>query len=81
MPVWLGKVEKTISGTDGFAIGNRASIADVYLANLLFELFDDKAGALKAAEGAPKVLAAARRGEEAINEAKERAANPVKDEL
>ncbi len=59
LAVWFGKLEKTLSGTDGFAIGNKISYADVAIHNLVKDYFDDLAGAAAATSAAPRVAASA----------------------
>ncbi|KAI9003817.1 hypothetical protein DFJ74DRAFT_693807 [Hyaloraphidium curvatum] len=66
LPVWLGKVDRALDGTSGFAVGSKLSLADVILANFLFDHFDDVEGVLRAAEGAPRVLASAKKAREAL---------------
>jgi len=58
LPQWLAKLEKTLHG-DGFAVGNKLSLADIYIYRVVYELFDDKAGARKAAEPNPRIIAIA----------------------
>jgi hypothetical protein len=59
LAVWFGKLEKTLSGTNGFAVGDKISYADVVIHNLVKDFFDDLAGASAAAATAPRVAASA----------------------
>jgi hypothetical protein len=59
LAVWFGKLEKTLSGTNGFAVGDKISYADVVIHSLVKDYFDDLAGAAAAAATAPRVAASA----------------------
>ncbi len=59
LPVWFGKLEKCLSGTNGFAVGSNISLADVTIYSLVNDFFDDLAGAAAATAAAPRVAASA----------------------
>lgn len=42
LSTWLDKLEKTLPGSQGFAVGSSISLADVYLFGLMAEYFDHK---------------------------------------
>lgn len=55
-PKWLAKLEKCLD-CSGYAIGDRLSLADISIQQLIQDYFDDKEGAAKATEGLPKISA------------------------
>ncbi len=57
LPIWFGRFEKCLSGTNGFAIGDRISLADVAIHNIIKDYFTDFAASTKAAEACPHILA------------------------
>eukprot|EP01041_Mallomonas_annulata_P006071 gene6071-12246_t len=58
-PEWMAKLEKCL-GSSGFAVGNKMSLADVVINELIQDFFDDKAGATAAISACPKIAASVR---------------------
>lgn len=52
---WLAKLEKTIPGTSGFAVGTKLSLADITIQQLVQDYFDNKDLAAAAAAQFPKI--------------------------
>lgn len=59
LPTWLAKLEKTLSGNNGFAVGQKISLADVAIHNLIKDYFDDLVAASAATSSTPRVAASA----------------------
>ena len=64
LPNWMKKLEKCLD-SDGFAVGSRISLADVYLHQLILDYFDDLEAASRAVEECPKIKASANKVAEA----------------
>ncbi len=56
LPSWFGKLDKTLSGTAGFAVGDKISLADVTIHHIVKDYFDDLAGAAAAASAFPRIV-------------------------
>lgn len=59
LPVWFEKLEKSLSGINGFAIGSSVSLADVSIFNIVRDYFDDLPTASAATANAPKLATSA----------------------
>jgi glutathione S-transferase len=59
LPKWLAKLATCCeqTGTPGFAVGNKLSLAGLQIYSLVCDFFDDKAAAAAAAKSAPAVQA------------------------
>lgn len=68
LPNWFERIDKVLTGTNGYAVGSKLSLADITFHNIVLDFFDDKEGAVAACKNAPKVLESARTGEEAAKE-------------
>lgn len=67
LPKWLEKLEKCLKG-DGFAVGDKISLADINIHSLIADYFDDKEAALAACANCPKLLASTAKVQEAAGE-------------
>lgn len=56
LPEWLEKLEKCVQA-GGFAVGDKISIADISIHQLIRDHFDDADAALRACSGCPKLTA------------------------
>lgn len=68
LPKWAEKLEKSIPGTAGFAVGDKISLADVAIFNVVADYMDDKEGVLAAFAACPKALASVEKVKEAAAE-------------
>jgi glutathione S-transferase len=59
LPNWLQKLEKCVkqTGTPGFAVGNKLSLAGLHIYSLVTDFFDNKEAAAAAAKTAPAIAA------------------------
>lgn len=57
MPEWMGKLEKCLSGTGGYAVGNKLSLADIEIYSFVSEFLDDKDLAIASIANCPKLKA------------------------
>jgi hypothetical protein len=59
LATWLQKLEKCVktTGTPGFAVGNKISLAGLQIYSLIVDFFDDKESAAAAAKTAPGIAA------------------------
>ena len=59
LPTWLQKLGKCVqqTGTPGYAVGNKISLAGLQIYNLVVDYFDNKDAAAAAAKTAPAVAA------------------------
>jgi len=57
MPEWMGKLEKCLSGTGGYAVGNKMSLADIVIYSFVSEFLDDKDLAIASVANCPKLKA------------------------
>ncbi|CAE7508527.1 GST [Symbiodinium natans] len=55
LPDWLSKLEKALPGSDGYAVGSKASLADVAIFKLLKDTYPDDVSAVY--DSCPKVKA------------------------
>ena len=53
-PNWMKKLEKCLD-SDGFAVGNRISLADVHVRQIVSDYFDDLEAAARGVEDCPKI--------------------------
>jgi len=67
-PQWTAKLEKTLSGTNGFAVGGKVSLADVVIYNLVTDTFEDKAAAARAVDKCPRLQASSDKVAEAAKD-------------
>jgi glutathione S-transferase len=68
LKTWMEKLEPTLTGSNGFAVGSKLSLADIQLQQLILDFFDDKAAAEAACVNSPKVLKSAKLAHEASKE-------------
>ena len=66
-PVWVSKIEKVV-GENGYAVGNKISLADVSIFNILEDYFDLVEDVQAAVAGLPKLRAIAANVKEAAKD-------------
>ncbi len=59
LPAWFGKLEKCLTGTEGYAIGNKLSLADISIHHIVKDYLDDLEGAAAATSACPRIQSAA----------------------
>ncbi len=61
LPAWFAKLEKTLSGSDGFAIGNKLSLADISIHHIVSDYMDDLEAVAAAAQNCPRIVSAVKK--------------------
>ena len=55
LPVWMGKLEKCLTGKEGFAVGSKMSLADTELYTIVMAFFDNLECAAASITACPKI--------------------------